>query len=117
MSTTDRQGNPEKRLNARLPHRSRIKIKDAAAGRFKTGSTINYSRNGLLIETDALFPPGTEVFLMLDASPFPRDESQEVYRAVVKHCSELENSSFPYACGLELIECLGSALFTPKTEP
>ena len=78
------------------------------------GVTINYSRKGLLVETDSFHAPGTEVIVTLENSPFADNHDPEAYCAVVRHCRELEDSSFRYGCGLELKECFGSAVFTPK---
>jgi len=110
--------NTERRLNARLPHRSPLKVKDVAKGRFQRGMIINYSKNGLLFETNSAFEPGTEVFIAIEDTPFdaPAD-GQDFYLAVIKHCEELDDSNFQYGCGAEIVSSFGTAVFTPKERP
>jgi hypothetical protein len=64
------KANTERRLNARLPHSSSLKVKDVAKGRFQRGMTINYSKDGLFFETDTYFEPGTEIFIAIEDTPF-----------------------------------------------
>lgn len=106
----------ERRLNARLPHSSRLKVKDVAKGRFQKGMLINYSRNGLFFETNVAYETGAEVFIAIEDSPFdaPAD-GQDFYLAVIRHCRELDESSFfLYGCGAELVSSYGTAVFSPK---
>ena len=107
--------NSERRLNARLPHNSRLKVKDVAKGRFLGGITINYSKNGLFFETNTFFEPGTEVFIAIEDTPFDEPmDGQDFYLAIIRHCKELDDSHFRYGCGAELVSSFGSAVFSPK---
>ena len=107
--------NTERRLNARLPHSSILKVKDVAKGQFQRGMTINYSKNGLLFETNTFFEPGTEVFIAIEDTPFDDPvDGQDFYLAVIRHCRELDDSHFRYGCGAELVSSFGSAVFKPK---
>lgn len=109
------ESNTERRLNARLPHRSRCKVKDVAKGQFQKGMTIDYSKNGLLFETDTLFELGAEVFIAIEDSPFDApSDGQDFYLAIIRHCRELDDSSFRYGCGAELVSSFGSAFFHAK---
>jgi hypothetical protein len=107
------KANTERRLNARLPHSSSLKVKDVAKGRFQSGRTINYSKNGLLFETNTFFEPGTEVFIVIEDTPFG-EPVEDFYLAVIRHCKELGDSHFRYGCGAQLINFFGSAFFEPK---
>ena len=109
------KANTERRLNARLPHHSRCKVKDVARGRFQRGMTIDYSKDGLFFETNTFFELGTEVFIAIEDTPFdaPAD-GQDFYLAVIRHCRELEDSSFHYGYGAELVSSFGSAVFHSK---
>ena len=107
--------NTERRVNARLPHSSPLKVKDVAKGRFQKGRTINYSKNGLLFETNTFFEPGTEVFIAIEDTPFDDPvDGQDFYLAVIRHCRELDDSHFRYGCGAELVSSFGSAVFKPR---
>jgi hypothetical protein len=98
--------NTERRVNARLPHSSPLKVKDVAKGRFQRGMTINYSKNGLLFETN----------IAIEDTPFDDPvDGQDFYLAVIRHCRELDDSHFRYGCGVELVSSFGSAVFKPKT--
>jgi hypothetical protein len=111
------KANTERRLNARLPHSSRLKVKDVAKGSFQRGMTINYSKDGLFFETDTFFEPGTEVFIAIEDTPFDKPaDGQDFYLAVIRHCRELDDSHFRYGCGAKLASSFGSAVFKPKDE-
>ena len=107
--------NLERRKSARLPHLSQIKVKELNSGVFFKGRMFNYSESGLYFETDLLLKPGAEVFIAIEDSPFCKSPSgHDFYQAVVKHCSELDDSHFRYGCGAELATSFGSAFFEPK---
>jgi hypothetical protein len=108
------QGNAERRQNARLPHSSRLKVKDVAKGSFLKGMLINFSQNGLFFESNSSFDPGTEVFIAIEDSPFDAPAAgQDFYLAVIRHCRELDEASyFLYGCGAELVTSYGTAIFS-----
>ncbi len=107
--------NLEKRIRARLPHSSLVKVKVPNSGVFSNGLMINYSAGGLYLETDTLFNPGAEVFIAIEDSPFNSlDIGYDFHRAVIKFCQQLDDSFYAYGYGAELLESLGPAFFQPK---
>jgi len=110
MLTTKK--NLERRQTARLPHVSQIKVKALESGVFVKGRMFNYNDMGLYFETDILLSPGTEIFIVIEDSPFCQSDSKhDFYHALVKHCKELDDSHFRYGCGAQLMHSFGSALF------
>ena len=109
------ENNLERRLSARLPHLSQLKVKELNSGVFFNGRMFNYSENGLYFETDIGLTPGTEVFIAIEDSPFCKSATgHDFYQAVIRHCSELEDSHFRYGCGAQLVASFGPAFFEPK---
>jgi len=109
------KNNLERRKSARLPHLSQIKVRELNSGVFVKGRMFNYSDNGLYFETDVLFNPGTEVFIVIEDSPFCRlTTGHKFYYAAIKHCSELDDSHYRYGCGAQIVDSFGSASFDPK---
>jgi hypothetical protein len=107
--------NLERRKSVRLPHLSQIKIREVNRGIFFKGRMFNYSDNGLYFEADILLNPDTEVFIAIEESPFCESTAgDDFYQAVIKHCSELDDSHFLYGCGAQLIDSFGSAFFESK---
>jgi len=59
--------------------------------------------------------PGAEVFIAIEDSPFcSLTTGHEFYYAVIKHCSELDDSHFRYGCGAQIVDSFGSAFFDPQ---
>lgn len=111
------ENNLERRKSARLPHLSQIKVKEVNRGVFFKGRMFNYSESGLYFETDILLNPGTEIFIAIEESPFFKlTAGHDFYHAVIKHCSELDDSHFRYGCGALLVDSFGSAFFEPKED-
>ncbi|MBI5578956.1 MAG: PilZ domain-containing protein [Deltaproteobacteria bacterium] len=109
------KSNLERRKGARLPHLSQIKVRELNSGVFVRGRMFNYSDNGLYFETDILFNTGAEVFIAIEDSPFCISATgHEFYYAVIKHCSELDDSHFRYGCGAQIVDSFGSVTFDPK---
>lgn len=107
--------NLERRKSVRLPHLSQIKVKELNSGVFFKGRMFNYSDSGLYFEADILLKPGTEVFIAIEESPFCESTAgHDFYHAVIKHCSDLDDSHFLYGCGAQLIDSFGSAFFESK---
>jgi hypothetical protein len=107
--------NLERRQSARLPHVSQIKVKALDSGVFVRGRMFNYNDKGIYFETDILLSPGTEIFIVIEDSPFCQSASKhDFYHALVKHCKELDDSHFRYGCGAHLMHSFGSAYFESK---
>ena len=115
MSMSNAKKNQERRQTARLPHISQIKVKSLNTGVFVRGRMFNYNDMGIYFETDILLSPGTEVFIVIEDSPFCQAAlKHDFYHAVIKHCKELDDSHFRYGCGAQLMNSFGAAFFEPK---
>lgn len=109
------KNNLERRKSARLDHLSQIKVRELNSGVFVKGRMFNYSDKGIYFEVDILFNPGAEVFIAIEDSPFSSlSTGHEFYYAVIKHCSELDDSHFRYGCGAQIVDSFGSANFNQK---
>jgi len=77
----------ERRKNSRLNHRSTILLTDEHAGQYSYAQLNNISGDGMYIETESRFKPGTEINIHFDNPPFRSAAKQ--YHAVVKWCKPL----------------------------
>ena len=96
----------DSRKTARFKHVAPVILEKGNSGRYYVASMYNYSSGGLYIETDFDSEPGTEVFVMLDDSPYAAD--LEYYRAQVKWCRNKNEADalFRYGCGLGFFEAV-----------
>lgn len=99
------RNNLERRKSARLVHLSQIKVRELNSGVFVKGRMFNYSDKGIYFEADILFNPGAEVFIAIGDSPFSSLYTcHEFSYAVIKHCSELDDSYFCYGCSAQIVD-------------
>jgi len=92
----------EKRGEARIAHKSRVKIKELNTGIFISASMRHYSKNGIYIETDSLLLPGTKIYIGIENSPFVSFPNvYDIYRAEVKWLRMLNSSAYKYGCGIK----------------
>lgn len=106
-SGLNRQAEPvgyfEKRGEARIAHRSRVKIKELKTGIFISARMRHYSKNGIYIETNSLLLPGSEIYIGIENSPFVSFANvYDIYRAEVKWLRMLNSTVYKYGCGIEL---------------
>ena len=94
----------EKRGEARIAHKSRVKIKELKTGIFLSARMRHYSKNGIYIETDSLLLPGTKIYIGIENSPFVSFPNvYDIYQAEVKWLRMLNSSAYKYGCGIKLI--------------
>jgi len=84
--------NSERRKNSRLNHRSTILLTDEQAGQYSYAQLNNISGDGMYIETEYHFKPGTEIDIRFDNAPFRSAAKQ--YHAIVKWCRPLSVGSY-----------------------
>ena len=82
----------ERRKNSRLNHRSTILLTDEQAGQYSYAQLNNISGDGMYIETEYHFKPGTEIDIRFDNAPFRSAAKQ--YHAIVKWCRPLSVGSY-----------------------
>jgi hypothetical protein len=80
-------------------------IEDPATGSAYRGRMVNYSKNGLFLETNAIFKPGTEIYIGIENSPYRASTYQapDGYVAEIIWQRDLENTLFTNAYGINLV--------------
>jgi len=77
----------ERRKNSRLNHQSTILLTDEQTGQCSYAQLNNISGEGMYIETEYRFKPGTEIDIRFDNPPFRSATKQ--YHAIIKWCRPL----------------------------
>jgi Tfp pilus assembly protein PilZ len=95
----------EKRSDLRKNHKSPVMIEDPEGAVTYRARMMNYSKNGLLLETNAVFDPGKKVHIGIENSPFRASTYQEPdgYIAEIIWQSGLEDTIFTSAYGVKLV--------------
>ena len=95
---------PEKRRGARAPFYSPILVEDLNAGYIYRARMVNYSKDGIFIETDVGLDPGEEIYIGIEDSPqkFSPDAARS-YRAKVIWQKGLKNSNFNFGYGVIIV--------------
>ena len=94
----------EKSDEARIAHKSRVKIKELKSGVFISARMLHYSKNGVYVEADTLLLPGTVIYLGIEDSPFiPFANVCDVYRAEIIWLRLLNSMSYKYGYGIKFI--------------
>ena len=91
----------EKRSDNRTDFKSPITVEDSKGIIYKA-RMVNYSANGLYIETDWLLRPGTEIYIEMEKSPYTSTtfDLGARYRSVILWHARLENSFYSYGYGV-----------------
>lgn len=91
----------ERRSDNRTDFKSPITIEDSKGIIYKA-RMVNYSTNGLYIETDWLLQPGTEIYIEMEKSPYTSAtfDLSERYRSVILWHARLENAFYSYGYGI-----------------
>jgi Tfp pilus assembly protein PilZ len=95
---------PEKRRDTRAPFCSPILVEDLNAGYIYRARMVNYSKDGIFIETDVGLEPGEEIYIGIEDSPhkFSPNASRS-YRAKVIWQKGLKNSIFNFGYGVIIV--------------
>jgi Tfp pilus assembly protein PilZ len=80
-------------------------IEDPEAAATYRARLMNYSKNGLFLETNASVEPGTEVYIGIENSPYRAStyEAPDGYVAKIMWQRDLEDTFFTNAYGVKLI--------------
>jgi len=97
--------NLEQRDDARINYKSPVEVEDLESGITLGTRMVNYSRNGLCLETDQLLHQGAEIFIGIENSPYTSRSlrSYECYRAKIIWRKKLETAFFKYGYGVRYI--------------
>ena len=92
----------EKRSDRRTDFKSPIMVEDSKGIIYKA-RMVNYSGNGLYIETDWLLRPGSEIYIEMEQSPYASHsfDLPERYRAVILWHARLENAFYSFGYGVK----------------
>ncbi len=96
--------NAERRGKTRFPHEAPVTLENEEIGLLHGVRMYNYSSNGIYFETNFYLQPGTDLYIGIKSSPLAgQSDVYECYQAVIKWRKFLEESSFDYGYGLQLI--------------
>ena len=91
------------RKNKRYRHKATVILEDANSGAWSYAQTKDFSNDGMLLESEVAFKPGTQINIKFDTQPFK--SSPNIFNSTVKWCKELvdENSILTYGIGVKFI--------------
>jgi hypothetical protein len=89
------------RKSMRFFHRATVILEEANSGALSYAQTKNLSNDGMLLESEIAFKPGTVINIQFETQPFKT--APKNYRSVVKWCRELveENAISTYGIGVK----------------
>jgi hypothetical protein len=86
------------RKNKRFQHRATVILEDATSGAFSYAQTKDMSNEGMLLESEVAFKPGTKIIIKFDTQPFI--SAPKTYKSVVRWCKEIADDRFKYTFGI-----------------
>lgn len=91
------------RKNIRYQHKATVILEDPNSGAWSYARTKDLSNDGLLLESEVAFKPGTQINIKFDTQPF--ESRPKIFNSTVKWCKELadENSILTYGIGVKFI--------------
>ena len=94
----------ERRNDVRALFKTPILVEVLNAGYIYRARMVNYSKNGIFIETDVGLQPGEEIYIGIEESPYPLStDTARSYRAKVIWQKGLKNSIFNFGYGVIII--------------
>ncbi|MGD8883568.1 MAG: zinc-ribbon domain-containing protein [Desulfobacterales bacterium] len=91
------------RKSRRYRHRATVILEEAKSGALSYAQTKDFSNDGMLLESEVAFKPGTRINIQFDNPPFK--STLNIYKSTVKWCKELgdEDSVLTYGIGIKFI--------------
>jgi hypothetical protein len=86
------------RKNKRFLHRVTVILEDANSGAMSYAQTKDLSNDGMLLESEVAFKPGTKLNIKFDTQPFK--SAPRTYRSVVRWCKEIADEKFKHTFGI-----------------
>ena len=97
----------EKRANPRMSCKVPATIEELKDSFLYRARLVNYSKNGMFLETDVILEPEAEIAIGLEDSPFASRESSSdapvCYRANVKWQKSIRGSIFNFGYGVRIL--------------
>lgn len=89
------------RKNKRYRHNATVILEDADSGVWNYAQAKDFSTDGMLLESEVGFKPGTKIKVRIDTQPFK--SAPKTYTTVVRWCKELtdEDSIPTYGIGVK----------------
>lgn len=89
------------RKNKRFLHQVTVILEDTNSGAWSYAQTKDLSNDGMLLESEVAFKPGTTINIKFDTQPFK--SAPKTYRSVVRWCKDVSdsNSSHSFGIGVE----------------
>jgi endogenous inhibitor of DNA gyrase (YacG/DUF329 family) len=89
------------RKNKRFLHRATVILEDPNSGSWSYAQTKDLSNDGMLLESEVAFKPGTKINIKFDTQPFK--SAPKNYSSVVRWCKEVadEKSNHSYGIGVK----------------
>jgi hypothetical protein len=89
------------RKNKRYLHRATVILEDPNSGCLSYAQTKDLSNDGMLLESEVAFKPGTKLIIKIDVQPFR--SAPKTYSSVVRWCKETpdEKSVYTYGIGVK----------------
>ena len=91
------------RKSKRYWHKATVILEDTRSGAWSYAQTKDFSHDGMLLESEVAFKPGTRINIKFDSPPFK--STLKTYRSTVRWCKELadEDSVLTYGIGIKFI--------------
>jgi hypothetical protein len=86
------------RKNKRFQHRVTVILEEANSGALSYAQTKDLSNDGMLLESEVAFKPGTRINIKFDTQPYK--SAPKTYRSVVKWCKEIADDRFKHTFGI-----------------
>ena len=111
----------EKRANPRVSCKLPATIEELKDSFLYRARLVNYSKNGMFLETDVILDPETEIVIGLEDSPFASRESPSdepaCYRANVKWHKSTRGSIFNFGYGVRILSDEKKKSLPAKSSP
>ena len=86
------------RKNKRFLHRATVILEDTNSGAWSYAQTKDLSNDGMLLESEVAFKPGTPIKIRFDTQPFK--SAPKTYKSVVRWCKPAEDGKSGYSFGI-----------------
>lgn len=94
----------EKRSSPRFDHAAAIRIKDPQTGKLHKAMMVNYSEEGMYIESDSQFSSGIKINIGIQNSPYASvPDTAEYFQGIILWCEAVDQSFFQFGYGIQLI--------------
>jgi len=91
------------RKSRRFRHNATVILEEAKSGALSYAQTKDFSNDGMLLESEVAFKPGTRINIQFNNPPFK--SNLNIYKSTVKWCKELadDESVLTYGIGIKFI--------------